>query len=122
MQKKQERQKKVLSDTWQAIEDFNGHLYLAILNSNQECICFKSHYERTPGRLIEDINHIDLCVISELCDMTHDNPNDLYQKLTSKDSTGWWIIADPYEIYWDNMHRIAEKEFKNNKHKIEWTY
>jgi hypothetical protein len=106
--------------SWQAIEDFNGHLYLAIFDSNKDCIGFKSNYERTPGKLIEDINNIVLCVNTEPCDTTTETPDCEYQKLTSKDSTGWWIVADPYEIYWDSMHRVAEKEFKNNKHKIKW--
>jgi len=102
---------------WQAIEDFNGHLYLAILNQNQECIWFKSNYERKPGLLIR---HIWLCEDTKFipaCD-SEENPNEKYQKLISRDSTGQWIIADSDEIYWDNMHKVAEKEFKNNK--IHW--
>ena len=109
----------MLSDTWQAIEDFNGHLYLAILNENQECIWLKSNYERTPGKLVK---HIYFCVETKLIPAqdSDEEPDVKYQKLISRDQTGQWLIADQHEIYWENMHKVAEKEFKNNK--IKWEY
>lgn len=110
----------MFNTAWQAIEDCNGHLYLAIINENDECVWFMSNYERIPGRLIEHINIVGSCVHTDPgCD-SEDNPEIRYQKLISRDATGQWTIADENEIYWDNMHKIAEKEFKNNKHKIQW--
>lgn len=104
----------MFSNSFQAIEDFNGHLYLAILNEAEECIWFKSNYERTPGKLSE---HINFYVDTNACPscVSEDNPDHKYQKLISRDSAGQWTVADSHEIYWENMHKIAEKEFKNNK-------
>ena len=100
---------------WQAIEDFNGHLYLAILNENDECIWFRSKYERIHGVLINHINNIDTLLEID----SEDNPNEKYQKLIARDISGWWLVADPSEIYWDTMQHAALREFsllkKRNK-------
>ncbi len=100
--------------SWQVIEDFNGHLYLCFFNKNCECIYFQSGCERNFDQLIEDLNNYEFRVSKDA--------QEQYEKLTSKDTSAWWIIADMDDIYYSEMGVAAYNLFSKNQYKLLWLY
>jgi hypothetical protein len=100
--------------SYQVLEDNGGGLYLAIFDSDDECIWCASGYEHSPDSLLEDIAAMQDS--HPLRDEWEANLPDgytaqrLYDELTSYEY-GWQIIADDAGVYPERMGAAGRTAF-----------
>jgi hypothetical protein len=104
---------------YEVYEDYNGSIYLAILNPKRQCVVFNNSYGNKNNNLINDLNQLYFANDWRHI-FTTNTPHEKYRKIIKNDNA--WLIATNTEILWDSMGPSGEFIFVRNKEKIQWEY
>lgn len=108
---------------FECYEDFNGHIYLAILDNQNKCVCFQKNCEKFFEDMIADLNKLmSADIIDQFAEHAITNPQIEYDKFVKPRDGKAWIVADKDFIYWDSMEQAALNLFKRYENSIYWDY